>query len=153
MRSDAIPLRSGLGLGLIAFAVFILTAIPGCGDGKKAVTDTVTGKVTLGADIVSGTVVFLGSDKKEISVPIGLDGMYTVPNPPKGQVKIAVKQHVGIPNTALPTTGPAPSGVSILKSEGPKTVSPPAQYADPEKSGLSYEVKGGKETHNIELKK
>jgi hypothetical protein len=28
----------------------------------------------------------------------------------------------------------------------------PEEYADKERSGLTYEVKGGKQVHNIELK-
>ena len=93
--------------------------------------------------------------KKRIEAPIGPDGTYFIGDPPKGTVKIAVK---GIPGAAPQALPRDPSlGRKKASATCPPSkildmgVAPPAKYASPETSGLTYTVKGGKETFDIPL--
>jgi len=138
------------GLCLLLGAVVLVT---GCSK-KGGDTNSVSGKVTLAGQAVSGTVIFVYADNKEIGTPIGAEGAYSMPNPSTGQVKVLVKGMAG--PAAAPTTKGAPlPGVGELpKIPGQLDagVQPPAKYASAATSDLSYEVKPGKQTYNIELK-
>jgi hypothetical protein len=128
--------------GLSFFA--ILLGLVGCGGGSDA-KNSVTGKVTLNNAAVAGSVVFLYPDNKEATTLIGVDGTYVITNPPAGSVKVLVKPPLGMgglkppPKDAPPMTG------------GSTGVPPPAKYGSPATSKLTYEVKAGKQIHNITL--
>ena len=139
----------------IFFVATLLVWIPGCPDPAKS--NYVTGKVTLDGKQVSGDVTFHGADNKEAKGPIGPDGMYTIMNPPMGTVKITVKPGL------MPTlVGGADSPKKDLKDtsmkDAPKTdtkvgqsVPPPKKYESTATSDLTYEVKPGKQEHNLTL--
>jgi len=131
----------------------ILTALAfGTGCPGKAGTNAVSGKVTLDGKPVSGTVIFVWPDSKELASPIGPDGSYSIPNPPPGQVKILVK---GMTSGAVeaPVGGPPPGAGDLPKIPNASTgVQPPAKYGDASTSDLSYEVKAGKQSHDLALK-
>lgn len=86
---------------------------------------------------VSGTVVFVGSNKSEIVAPITLNGEYTIPNPPKGEGYFLVK-------SMLAGSPPPPAGdkkgkaTPEMKDDPTKNATapggdpPPAKYAKPD---------------------
>ncbi len=79
-----------------------------------------------------------------------MDGSYLVENPSLGLTKIAVRR---IPGAAIAPTTPVPvikDQPAMPASTLTPSVNPPAKYASPE-NGLKYEVKGGKETFDIQL--
>jgi hypothetical protein len=134
-------------------ALFCLVAmtLAGCG----ASTGSVTGKVTLnGETVTGGTVTFIGSDQKVVTAPISVEGEYTIPKIPPGTAKIGV--------TPLPTL-PKGKGMDMMDpskmgggAEKPSTATPkpmpiPKRYENPEKSGLTYTVTKGSQEHDIKL--
>ena len=143
-------------LARIAVVAALLVAI-GCGGG----TAPVAGKVTFqGKRVVFGTVVVIGTDGIPKSGPIQPDGTYRVAGVKVGPAKVAV-------------SSPPPPGVTLARKaprggredddgraavDGP--VNPevaknwfpiPNKYGDPEKSGLTAEVKPGQPV-DIDLK-
>jgi hypothetical protein len=140
--------------------IFGFACLPGC-PGGGAVSDVVTGKVTLGDKPVSGMVTFIGPDSKRVS-GAATDGAYFINNPPKGLCKITVEGMPGAPtsigmtgNNAKDASNPLKDvkDGSLAKTSAPVSgggVAPPKKYASPD-NGLSFEVKGGKQEHDIKL--
>jgi len=122
----------------------LIAAILAAGCGEKQAANVVSGKVTLDGEPVSGTVVFIGADSKEASAPTNLEGAYKIENPPLGQCKVLVRGMAGLTGTAPPKDAP---------SMGKQGAAPPPKYGAVTTTDLSYEVKAGKHTYNIELKK
>jgi hypothetical protein len=133
-----------------------LVSALGCSGGKPSL---VKGKVTLDGKPVKGDVVFVG--EKEHAMPINADGTYSIPNLKKGTYKVAVRPRKAPPGVseevaAIPTGGtgkdaaPTAGGAATVAVDA---VPPPAKYAAPNSSGLSFEVKGGEETYDIPLTK
>jgi len=116
----------------------------GCGSGEgPAPTNAVTGKCTFNGNPVNGTVVFVGSDGKEVSTPVSpVNGSYTIVNPPTGDVKVAVRGMAA----SLP-----PPPVKDMPAQQSLGVAPPAKYADPN-NGLTFKVDKGRQTFDIPLK-
>jgi len=114
----------------------------------------VTGKVTLEGQPVNGIVTFVYANGPDATAPTGLDGGYTMVNPPLGQVKVLVKTLPGMGGAGMvapPKAGPEmPSMAGTASSQG---VAPPARYGTVASSDLAYEVKAGKQTFDIPLKK
>ena len=135
--------------GRFAVAVILFAGVAGltgCGAGA-APADVVTGKVTHNGQVVTGEVMFVGADKKEVGSPIALDGTYRVKSPPKGEVQVVVRAVQGPPGGVVrPKDAPkdAPTG-------GSPGVAPPAKYAQPG-NGLKFTVTGGEQRYDIELK-
>jgi hypothetical protein len=130
--------------------LFLLSVLLwGTGCGPKGPKNSVSGKVTLNGKAVTGQVTFIGPDSKEITSAINPDGTYMIPDPPAGQAKIVVKGMPGMPAGGVPP----PAGKSIDApgaTAAEMGVPPPAKYALPD-NGLTFNVTGGKQTHNIEL--
>jgi hypothetical protein len=140
-------IRSRCSLAVLFVSTFALFGCSGGGGGPK---DVVKGKVTLNGQPVSGQVVFIGPDKKEITALITLSGEYSIPSPPKGEYVILVKG-MGV----TPPTGS--KGGDKMKNDPTKDVSspaggqaPPEKYSQPN-NGLKFTVTGGEQTNNIEL--
>jgi hypothetical protein len=111
----------------------------GCGGKDKNAVRKVTGTVKYkGEKLVGGTVTFVGGENgKERVSSIIQDGSYSIPNAPAGEVKISID-------------GPTRSSDASKAKEAPPVVLP-AKYSDPAKSGLTYTVTDGTQTHDIEL--
>jgi hypothetical protein len=123
-------------------------------------TVTVSGKVAYkGEPVTFGAVAIYGADGQTASGRIDADGHYTVDKVPIGDVKMAVL-------TPNPTT-PKGSSKGRLKSKGKvkysgaevpsmdwvsKFVAIPARYKDPDQSGLTFTVKSGEQTIDLDLK-
>lgn len=130
-----------------ALALTLLTLMGGCG-GKGDVSGHVTFK---GKPLVFGTVQFEASDKTFKQGIINRDGSYSIDGVPVGEAKVAV-------NSPNPKSG----DFQPLQREGrppppPRPEIPgwfpiPAEYQDLSKPRLTYPVKRGDNTINIELK-
>jgi hypothetical protein len=132
---------------LITLVLSSTLALAGCGGnkGSEGPKESLKGKVTLNGQPVSGMVIFVGSDKKEISTAIAANGEYMIPNPPKGEGYFLVKGMGG--------SGDAPKGdLKGAKLDVPQAsgAAPPAKYSKPN-NGLTANFSGGHQEHNLEL--
>ncbi len=133
-----------------------LTAFTGCGPGSGP-TGTVTGKVTLdGEPVPQGcAVTFVSSAGFTASAKVGAGGSYTLLNVDKPAIPVA-SYKVAVAQPAAEVSGAdyekymSPDGGGGAKT-APETI--PAKYQSTETSGLSFDVKEGPNTINIELKK
>lgn len=112
----------------------------GCGGTGKS---SLSGKVTLKGSGVTGDIILIGADKKEIKGDI-LNGNYRIENPPKGEYDVVIR---GLPTFSMP---PAAKDAPTNTAATDTAVSPPAKYAKPG-SLPKLSVTGGNQTHNIEL--
>jgi len=130
-----------VGLGFLA-----LVAV-GC-QGKGDVSGKVTYK---GKPLAFGTVQFEGSDGGLRQGNIETDGSYFVSGVATGEAKVAVSSR-----------NPKSSDFIPIQREGQKKPPPPPdrpgwfpipeKYEAPYKSGLTYVIKGGANTIDVELK-
>jgi hypothetical protein len=131
---------------LVAAALVALTAT-GCG-GRGDVSGKVTYK---GKPLVWGTVQFEGSDNLVKQGNINSDGTYSVRGVAAGEARAAVS-----------SINPKSSDFQLRRGErGPRTTPRPEvkgwfpipeKYDTPFKSGLTYTVKSGQNTIDIDLK-
>lgn len=135
----------------------------GCGS-----RGTVSGKVYYrGKLLTTGTVTFVPQAGGEVgarTARISADGSYRVDKVPVGPVKIAVISYSGpaatLPRSrvsdmrsAEPPKGAPPEMKDILpRKQTTADASVPQQYADPDKSGVTYTVKSGAQEFDIEIK-
>jgi hypothetical protein len=137
-----------------------LATVTGCGSQGE-----VSGTVKYNGQLMNkGTVTFQGRDGKTYASPIGSDGRYAIKGIPTGPAKIgvvvsdedALVQHfkdkaAGIRNQQdegkVPKVQPQGKG-SDIKSY---YVVPP-KYGDVNASGLSFDVKSGSQTYDIDIK-
>ena len=122
---------------------FVLLALVGCGPSRGDLSGTVTYK---GKSIVMGSVLVVGGDGVPKQGGINPDGTYAVKEIVVGSVKIAVSSPE--PQTMVrKKEGAAPD-----KVDRAGWIQIPDQYSDPQKSNLTFELKSGPNSHNIELK-
>jgi hypothetical protein len=114
----------------------------GCGAPNGNVTGRVTHK---GKPLTSGTVTFLTAGNKVFTSQIASDGSYTVLKLPAGPVQIGVQ----IPPAFTYDDPQMPSASPAAAATQPITI--PPKYHDPSTSGLTLDVTGANQTHNIEL--
>jgi len=142
---------------LAILATVLVTAAGGCG----ASNATVSGKVYYnGEPLKCGNVTFVSTDgKPSVSTRINEDGTYKFANVPSGNVKICVETESlnpekirGRPKYSPPPGQKAPEGLSDNPSDMTGRYRPiPEHFGDPEKSGLTLEVKRGNVQHDIKL--
>ena len=151
-------LRKGFGKRVLCFALGMSLAAIGCGGGSTA---TISGKVYYkDAPLKGGRVTFVSKDKKVSRVDdIKEDGSYKIEKMPAGEARIAVDTSNLKPSPGM-NRPPPPKGAKVPPGYNPPTsedkakryVEIPAQYADTDKSGLTYTVKGGSQPYDIKLK-
>ncbi len=135
--------RTGKFLALPALVFSSLLFLAGCDSSSGGGKNGVSGKVTLDGKAVAGSVIFVGSDGKEVPVLIKTDGTYSV-DLPSGKYKVAVRS-LGMPT--IGTGKVAAAGTSA----GDTGAFAPVKYNAVD-NGMSFDHAGGKQTHNIELK-
>lgn len=146
-----------------------LVLLLGC-DTKPA-RGTVKGKVTLGdKPLTVGNVIFLAKDNADNvtgTAKIDNDGNYVLNDAPVGETKIAVqvpklppgglemmrrmKNSPGMKDTGSVDPNDKSKSISIMGDIPADFVPIPDKYADLETSGLTYTVKKGEQTHDIQL--
>jgi hypothetical protein len=103
------------------------------------VQDSVAGHVRYhDVGLASGYVEIFGENGEKKDGAIQMGGTYTVWNPPHGKVKITVRTK---PPNDVSTAPPAKHAGNNI----------PSRYQDPDTSGLTFEVVGGKQTFEIIL--
>jgi hypothetical protein len=146
---------------VLGVSLVLCLATTGCGG-----NGSVSGKVSYkGEPLGGGSVLFVSTEGRgSASTEIGPDGQYSIDKIAAGPVKISVetksaKPVKGPPRGAMPTppAGAMPKDIDPSKYNQPsqpkgKYVAIPENYADPEKSGLTYTVTGGSQPHDIDLK-
>lgn len=147
------PVRWACGSFLL---ICLLVSSEGCGSGKKKSIkhQEVTGKVTYqGKAVTGGRVVFFNEEGFNGEGVIDESGNYSI-SAPVGNVKIMVDNKMlqsGQREAATKGAGPRPGGEEPKPIKG-KYVQLPQQYSQPDKTDLSYTVKDGAQTHDIDLK-
>src|SRR6516225_7214382 len=109
----------------------------GCGSR----TGTVSGKVTYhGQPLTSGLVIFVAADGK-VTQPAGIevDGSYIAEKVPVGQQAICVETH--------PVSGG--DGGGKKDQPRPRYIPLPEKYKDAKQSGLTLDVKSGRNVRDI----
>lgn len=134
----------------LATGIVLIAAAAGCQG-----TGNVSGKVTYkDKPLVYGTVLIVASDGTIHQGSIREDGTYTVQGIQVGEARVAVNS----PDPTTPLMRRAePQGAELeedrrRKSLKPKWFAIPADYGDPNKSGLKLQVRGGANAHDIDLK-
>jgi hypothetical protein len=157
-------------MGLLCLGSMVALASAGCGGGAAA---TVSGKVLYkGAPLKGGNVTFVSTEgKTSISAAIKEDGSYQLANVPVGAVKICVETESlrsqvtrsmskGPGTSGVPPSYKAPPGASEQTGYKPpepqdtssRYVQIPPQYAKADTTDLTYTVKSGSQSHDVELK-
>lgn len=135
----------------ILVGVSLLVGSVGC-QGKG----TVSGKVSYqGKPVVFGTVLVLDSDQHIHQGNIEPDGSFTIHDIRRGEIRIAVSS----PDPTTPLLEKPESKAQNDPAEShrraelkTKWFPIPEKYGNPEQSGLTATVKGGENSHNIDLK-
>lgn len=149
-------------LFLFATALFTAALLSGCGDVPRS---TIHGVVKYqGKPLSNATVIFIASDNRSHLANLHPDGSYTAAGVAQGLVKVSIQ--AALPHVA---SRPEPklelgskAGVGESKDQARRTAPPPsiegeasklpALYTDPEKSGLSFELKQSDFEWSIDLK-
>jgi hypothetical protein len=150
--------------GLASGAFFLWPATAGksartARENTKQDTGWVQGKITYkGAPLPSGLITFHLPTKEPFEDLIMSDGSYESVGLPPGQYKVTVitKEFKGFPGNPKgkgfpkgqmkgPKGGPPPEYIP------PRYIAIPQKYADPKTSGLTVQVKVGKQNFNIDL--
>ncbi|HTU22560.1 MAG TPA: hypothetical protein VMG10_31265 [Gemmataceae bacterium] len=119
----------------------------GCGSSKGGAKVSGTVKYQ-GKSLPSGTVTFFDAKKNIVGSASIKDGSYAMVGVPPGKVNVSVTTP---PAVTVDPAHPVPKGQA--ESSGPPPVPIPQQYGNPEKSGLTYDVKPGKTNdYPIELR-
>jgi hypothetical protein len=140
-----------------ATAVLLALAQTGCGGPRVG---SIAGTVTYqGRPLPTGRVMFHWPNDTEVrSSRIAADGTYRLEAVPVGSVTITVE---AVKPVARGVIGAQFSRELGFGSSGPTTPPPaaddsdfvaiPDRYREPGRSGLAYEVKGGRQTHDLDL--
>ncbi len=139
-----------------SLAVGLALLLAGCNS-----RGTVSGTVTYqGKPVPSGNVLFVPEHGPTVSAVID-DGKYTAEKVPAGPAKVAVTS-AGVEVSSgfvkqmqPPKDAPIPPEARKAMEAGApikKGIDLPANYADPDRSGLTCTITGGAQTHNIDLK-
>jgi hypothetical protein len=139
-------------LGALALAAAV--GVVGCGGGKGNISGKVTHK---GAPLKGGRVGFMASNKQNFIAEINEDGSYAVSNVPTGPAKVSVQtsylrmtartsRSYKVPADAPPGLG---GGGGVAKD---RYVPVPPSVEDPDTSGITFDVKKGDQTFDIDVK-
>ena len=131
---------------VVAVSGFLAVALIGCGGDARGPRGTVRGVVKYeGTPLSSGTVVFHGPENRGASAQIQADGSYSVADAAIGDNKITVTTPP--PPAVKVETAPLPGTKSVT------SIAIPTKYGIASKSELTFEVKNGDQTFDIQLKK
>lgn len=118
----------------------------GCGSGKGDAKVSGTVKYR-GNPLPSGTVTFFDAKKEIVGSATIQNGSYAMKGVPSGKVMVSVTTPPAVeadPNHPPPKGRPGAAPLPVVPI--------PAQYGNPEQSGLTYDVKAGKQDFPIDLR-
>jgi hypothetical protein len=146
---------------LFAVVVLATSAISGCNDVPRS---RIHGVVKFqGKPLTNASIIFIASDNKTYLTSLKEDGSFELSGVAQGLVKVSIQQ-------SLPKVAPRPDPTSSAGSkagvvdEKARATRPPAPaakdngprlpelYTDPEKSGLSFELKELDQEWSVDLK-
>jgi len=150
----------------IVVMALVIIGTSGCAPPTGSVSGTVTYK---GKSLPYGRVTLVCADGSVVSGIIDSDGTYRIPQAPAGPAKLAVRcieeampAVLTVDPSDLP--GAKDAGSSANASRAPRMIQSaektkskskamriPDHYQEAEKSGLTYEVQKGDQTHDIRL--
>lgn len=153
--------RPGLRLACGCLSIGLLILMTGCGKGSRGAQHAeVSGKVVFqGKPLPGGRISFVTA-KEGLATTAIIDenGNYKI-DAPVGDVKISVDNSAlqksrfgGGPPPKMHHPRPPGSEAEDQPLKG-QFVELPSQYKDPGSSGLTYTVKPGPQTHDVELSK
>lgn len=144
--------------------VFLVVAFCGC----ESPRSSVHGKLTYqGKPVTDATIVFLASDNQCYQAYPKSDGSYEVNGLPRGKVKVSIQMN---PPRVTETRGPPGSGVEPGRREMPEAMDDdarkmrgrpgavppesriPPHFADPEQSGLDFELTEANQNVDLNLR-
>jgi hypothetical protein len=138
---------------LVACGMLALLTCLGCG--KSVPSGTVTGKVMLeGKPVPEGCTVTFLSDKYTAVGQVGAGGSYTLLDAGKPRVAAATYK-VGVMPSTKPMSDAEYEKMMTAGTTGATSTPPaviPEKFQNPATSGLSFTVKEGPNTIDIELK-
>lgn len=144
-------------------AALLLALIGGCGQPRSRVHGTVRYQ---GKPLTAGTIIFLASDNRAYPVKIRSDGSYQLAALPRGHIRVAIQPEQprirsrsqpgakgadGFAKGAAKSDDDGPKGRGSPQTPAPVAAIPPA-YADPSRSGLSFELDSVEQEYSIDLK-
>jgi hypothetical protein len=151
--------------GISQAAALLLLFAAACGGGTATISGTVTYK---GEPLTAGYVAFYDTNGQTASGRIEADGHYTVYKAPVGELKAAVftvdltakppvgftkkKQPGGVYEEAMAKSKRGSANAMTEAAQAGKFIAIPARYKDPEQSGLTFTVKSGSQTIDLDLK-
>lgn len=140
-------MSKGFARGFVRFgtaaAMALLLFVAGCGKRMGDVSGNVSYR---GEPLPSGNVTFFDKSNQVVGTSAITAGKYRIRNLPAGTVTITV--------TSAPPPNKVKKGLPPPDKDavsGDANVTIPSMYGNPEKSGLTYQVKPGPQKHPIEL--
>lgn len=142
----------------VLFAAAVLSAafVGGCGDVPRG---RIHGRITFqGKPLANASVVFLAQDNRTYLADIKPDGSYEVSGIALGPVRVSIQQMQ--PRSAAKSERGATKATyadekaAAPRAEEPKSFGPliPPHYADPDQSGLTFELKEPDQEWSADLK-
>jgi hypothetical protein len=131
---------------LLTFSLLLFAVLSGCGPAGKDGKAVVKGTVTIGGSLANSGQVTFTIGNESLSGMIDPQGNYSVVGLTPGEAKVTVT------NLSIPTA-PITPGMPGAENVVTKPIPIPAKYGNVETSGLTFTVKKGENTYNIELSK
>jgi hypothetical protein len=147
--------RNSLSLRGAMAALFVLSLIcaSGCGGGKSAKGNTLTGKVTYRDEPLTGGSITLQSPdgKAQFKATIAPDGGYTIGGATTGEMIVTIETESIKGKTGVSYQAPPGRTAPEMGMKLEKYVEIPRSYGDPSSSPLRVTVKKGSNKANFNL--
>src|SRR5262249_53154930 len=120
-----------------------------------------------GQPLANATIIFMAPDNQAYPARTKDDGSYQIASVPRGKIQVAIQvDEPRVPPRPAPTGGKADDAFAAAKAreddegkqkrKGPTTSTPgvafPADYGDPTKSGLSFDLNDADQDYSPDLK-
>ncbi len=140
---------------LLLLSVFF---VAGCGQVAHEIPDTgatLEGAITLNGKPIPLALIIVRSENATSDFVVREEGKYKVPSVPLGLVKIGVDTEAmrgEVISRSMANAYKGPDGkIKEEQAKKLKFIPVPAKYADPDTSGLEFEIKKGSNTFDIIL--
>jgi hypothetical protein len=146
---------------VVCASVALLAVALGCADKPRS---RVHGKVTYqDKPLARAVLTFFGSDNMTYITESRADGTYEIAGVPRGAVKLSLTVAVREPKSGRPDPVPGKSNERAVAEDRAKGARPPpaeaqpsgllpAKFANPDSSGLSFELTAPDQEYNVDLK-